>query len=93
MSDAAVFIYAVKKSLITEHCTMRNTDSYTMYINRVVTCILNAGISKGTFIVGATLYDAKHKVVVEYAAIGEDLIDALYNLTNPETRKEYNTVK
>ena len=76
VTDANVFPYAIKRGLITQHHT-------------AVNCILNAGISKGMFFVNAKLYDRDNKIVVEYMAMGKDLIDALYNVTYPAFRKEY----
>ena len=85
VTDADILPYATKQTLLTYF----NNRAIIAGTTRATKCILYAGISKGMFIIGATMYSAKGTKLKEYAAVGEDLIDALYSMADVTQRKEY----
>ena len=84
-SDFNIVMHATKTALITKYNEIAAVNDCTI----VKDCRFNAILTKGKFIVGATLLAANNSTVVEYAGIGDTLLDALYDVLNPATRKFY----
>lgn len=85
--DFDIVMYATKTSLLNAY----NKAAAEKYYTEARTCRFHAGLTKGKFIVSVSLISIHdNSMLVEYASVGDTLLDALYNILEPTKRNFYN---